>query len=310
MINIMNVSKTYPQSKIKSLDSITVNIKDSSIMGLVGTNGAGKSTLLRILAGVYTPDCGDVIIDGHLVFENSKLKQQISYLPDNHYFFKSTTLNQMADFYKRFYPDFSYEYFGKLVSDFGLNPNRLLNTFSKGMLRQCEVILALSSMPKYLLCDETFDGLDPLMRAYAKKEFMSYVAKTGATVILSSHNLYDLEDLSDHIVLIDDGKVVIDRSLDDIKENVFRYQMVLENPPTDFLPDDIDISSLTCRGKLYSFIAPGSAVQVEEKLRNYCLSNNCTITYFEPIHLTLDEIFCYELRDKGHISFTGGDLNA
>ena len=310
MINITNISKTYPSSKVKSLDSITLSVNDSSILGLVGTNGAGKSTLLRILSGVYLPDCGEILIDGQQVFENRELKQKISYLPDNHYFFKSTTLRQTADFYKRFYPDFSDEYFDRLVNSFGLDKNRLLNTFSKGMLRQCEVILALASMPKYLLCDETFDGLDPLMRGYAKKELMAYVAQTGATVILSSHNLYDLEDLCDHIVLIDDGKLVIDRSLDDIKENIFRYQTVLENAPEKISPEDIEISSLVGKGKLYSFIAPGSAAEIEGKFRAYCDSCGCTVTYFEPIHLTLDEIFCYELRDKGHINFLGGDINA
>lgn len=310
MISIKNISKTYPSSKVKSLDNIVIDIKDSSIMGLVGTNGAGKSTLLRILSGVYTPDCGEVIIDGEGVFENRLLKQKIAYLPDNHYFFKSTTLTQTADFYKRFYPDFSDEYFKRLVDSFGLDPKRLLNTFSKGMLRQCEVILALSSMPKYLFCDETFDGLDPLMRSYAKKELMSYVADTGATVILSSHNLYDLEDLCDHIALIDDGKLVINRSLDDIKENIFRYQTVLENAPERLCPEGIDMSALTSKGKLYTFIAPGNAAEIEEKFRSYCTSVGCTVSYFEPIHLTLDEIFCYELRDKGHINFLGGDINA
>lgn len=310
MIKITNISKTYPSSGVKSLDDINLKIESGSILGLVGTNGAGKSTLLRILSGVYRPDCGSILIDGMGVFDNRVLKQKISYLADDHFFFKSTNLIQTSEFYKRFYPDFSDEYFKKLTTNFGLNPKRPLNTFSKGMLRQCEVILALSTMPAYLLCDETFDGLDPLMRGYAKRELMAYVAEHGATVILSSHNLYELEDLCDHIALIDNGKLVIDRSLDDIKDNIFRYQIVIENAPKVFKPDGIEISSLTNKGRLYSFIAPGNTDEVEIKLRAYCEKENCTISYFEPIHLTLDEIFCYELREKGMTAFTGGELNA
>lgn len=309
MIEIINISKTYPTSGVKSLDNINLNVNDGSILGLVGTNGAGKSTLLRILSGVYRPDEGKIRIDGQGVFDNRALKQSISYLPDDHYFFKSANLLQCAEFYKRFYPRFSNEYFDKLVGNFGLEKKRPLNTFSKGMLRQCEVILALSAMPKYLLCDETFDGLDPLMRGYAKREMMAYVAENGATVILSSHNLYELEDLCDQIALIDNGKLVINRSLDDIKDNVFRYQTVIENAPDKIAPDNIDISSLTGKGKLYSFIAPGTASEVEAKFRAYCEAQGCSISYFEPIHLTLDEIFCYELKEKGLTTFTGGDLN-
>lgn len=310
MIEIINISKTYPTSGVKSLDSINLNVADGSILGLVGTNGAGKSTLLRILSGVYRPDEGSALIDGENVFDNRVLKQNVSYLPDDHYFFKSANLVQCAEFYKRFYPNFSDEYFDTLVGNFGLDKKRPLNTFSKGMLRQCEVILALSAMPKYLLCDETFDGLDPLMRGYAKRELMAYVAENNATVILSSHNLFELEDLCDHIALIDNGKMVIDRSLDDIKDNIFRYQTVIDNAPERIAPADIEISSLTSKGKLYSFIAPGAASDVEAKFRAYCEKQGCTVSYFEPIHLTLDEIFCYELKEKGLTTFTGGDLNA
>ncbi|MBE6687784.1 MAG: ABC transporter ATP-binding protein [Ruminococcaceae bacterium] len=309
MIEIINISKTYPSSGVKSLDDINLNINNGSILGLVGTNGAGKSTLLRILAGVYRPDSGKVLIDGNGVFDNRELKQTLSYLPDDHYFFKSANLLQCAEFHKRFYPNFSDEYFEKLVGNFGLDKKRLLNTFSKGMLRQCEVILALSTMPKYMLCDETFDGLDPLMRGYAKRELMAYVAEQGATVILSSHNLYELEDLCDHIALIDNGKLVINRSLDDIKDNIFRYQTVIENAPESIIPQDIEISSLTNKGKLYSFIAPGAADEIESKFRAYCEDNGSTVSYFEPIRLTLDEIFCYELKAKGLTAFTGGEMN-
>ena len=310
MIDIINISKTYPSSKVKSLDDINLKVESGSILGLVGTNGAGKSTLLRILSGVYRPDCGNIYIDGEQVFDNRTLKQNISYLPDDHFFFKSVNLQQTAEFYKRFYPNFSNEYFEKLVKNFGLDKKRLLNTFSKGMLRQCEVILALATMPKYLLCDETFDGLDPLMRSYAKRELMSYVAEYGATVILSSHNLYELEDLCDHIALIDGGKLVINRMLDDMKDNIFRYQTVLENAPEDIKPEGLDLSSVTHKGKFYSFIAAGNSSDVEEAFRSYCEKEGCTVSYFEPIHLTLDEIFCYELREKGITVFGGGDLNA
>lgn len=309
MIEIINISKTYPTSDVKSLDCVNLNVADGSILGLVGTNGAGKSTLLRILSGVYRPDSGKIFIDGKGVFDNRELKQTISYLPDDHYFFKSANLVQCAEFYKRFYPRFSEEYFNKLVDNFGIDKKRPLNTFSKGMLRQCEVILALSAMPKYILCDESFDGLDPLMRNYAKRELMGYVAEQGATVILSSHNLYELEDLCDHIALIDNGKLVIDRSLDDIKDNIFRYQMVIENAPDTFAPEEIEISALTAKGKLYSFIAPGNADEIETKLRAYCEKSGCTVTYFEPIRLTLDEIFRYELKLKGLTTFTGGEAN-
>lgn len=310
MIDIINLSKTYVDSGVKSLDNINLKINTGTILGLVGTNGAGKSTLLRLLAGVYRPDCGEILIDSQKVFDNSLLKQKISYLADDHFFFKSTTLIQTAEFYKRFYPNFSDSYFKKLVENFKLDSKRLLSTFSKGMLRQCELILALSCMPEYLFCDETFDGLDPLMRNYAKRELMTYVADYNATVILSSHNLYELEDLCDHITLIDDGKIVLDRCLDDIKDNIFRYQTVLENVgEKEVSPYNLEISNLSNKGKLYSFIAPGACLDVEEKFREYCEKEGFSISYFEPIRLTLDEIFCYELKEKDINTFLGGNLH-
>lgn len=297
MIEIRNLSKTYRSSGVRSLDNVTMDVKTGAVLGLLGTNGAGKSTMLRILSGIYKQDSGTALVDGQAVFDNNELKSRISYISDDQFYLNSCTLHDMSRLYSTFYPTYSRERFEKLVKSFGLDPDRKVNTFSKGMRRQGEVILALSVMPKYMFCDETFDGLDPLMREYAAGILMADVAEYGTTVILSSHNLRELEQLCDHIALIHDGKLLINRSVDDMKDNTFKCQVVFDKP--DISVDRMDPFDMKKTGKLTSFIAVGTNEELEEKIKNIASENGAELVYYEALPLTLEEIFTHELNSRG-----------
>ncbi|MEA4832482.1 MAG: ABC transporter ATP-binding protein [Oscillospiraceae bacterium] len=309
MITINNLSKTYQSTGIKSLSDITFNLKSGSVMGLVGTNGAGKSTLLRILAGIYKQDSGTLLIDGQTVFDNNSLKNNIAYISDDQYYPAGATLEDTAAVYALFYKGFSYKRFNEFCSSFGLDKKRKVNTFSKGMRRQGEVILSLSVMPKYLFCDETFDGLDPLMRAFAAGRLMADVADNGTTVILSSHNLREMEQLCDHIALIHDGRLLINRCIDDLKDNVFKVQLVFSGAEIPL--DEFEPKNLSHAGKLISFIANGSPAEFEHRIRNRASEAGTSVNYYEALPLTLEEIFAYELNSRGlNKLIHGGDSNA
>jgi len=297
MIEIKNLSKTYESSGTRSLDGITMNVKDGSVLGLIGTNGAGKSTLLRILAGIYRQDEGEVLIDGQEVFDNNSVKSTIAYISDDQLFLPSSTLGDMSRFYANLYRNYSAESFDRLVKEFGLDPNRKVNTFSKGMRRQGEVILALSICPKYLLCDETFDGLDPIMREFAAGKIMSEVARRGMTVILSSHNLREMEQFCDGMALIHGGKLLINKSIDEMRDNIYRCQAVFTGEAA--LDGVIDAHSVKRTGKLVSFIATGTAEELEAKVKTAAERSLCSVTYFEALPLTLEEMFSYELNSRG-----------
>jgi len=297
MIEIKNVSKIYKSSGVVSLEDVTMDIRTGAVLGLLGTNGAGKSTLLRILSGIYKQDKGSVLIDGETVFDNNALKSTISYISDDQYYLSSCTLHDMSRLYSTFYRSFSYERFESLVKRFGLDPDRKVNTFSKGMRRQGEVILALSVRPKYMFCDETFDGLDPLMREYAAGILMADVAENGTTVILSSHNLREMEQLCDHIALIHEGKLLVNRSVDDMRDNTYKCQVVFDKP--DISVDRMDPFDVKRTGKLISFTALGSSEELEEKIKTIASDNGAVISYFELLPLTLEEIFSYELNVRG-----------
>ena len=206
MIKINGVTKYY--DTFKSLDNVTAWISDGSIFGIVGSNGSGKSTLLRIMCGIFRADGGEVLYDEENVYENVALKDKIIYLSDDQFFLPSSTLYDMAKLYASIYSSFSWETYNNLVELFGLPKNRKIATFSKGMQKQSAILLGLSAKPKYLLCDETFDGLDPVMRQLVKRILAEAVAEDGLTAIIASHNLRELEEICDHIGLLHKGGIL------------------------------------------------------------------------------------------------------
>lgn len=293
MIKIDSVSKRY-DNKVESLKNISMEIQKGAVLGLIGTNGAGKSTLLRIMSGIFKSDKGGVFIDGVNVFENDMIKSKIAFVSDEQYLIPHFTLKDMAKLYKRFYPDFSHEAFEKMCGAINLDINRKINTFSKGMKRQGEVILSICTGSDYLFFDETFDGLDPIARDFAKKMIVECVAERGTTVVLSSHNLSDIETICDSVCLIDGGKLVLHKTIDDIVQGWHKYQMVFSEAidSYDIFSEFATLPQIS--GKLVTFISQLSEEEVKGKLCT--LIEDKTIMYSECVDLTLDEIFTLEVN--------------
>ena len=296
MIKINDVSMTYGGSltPIKSLDKVSAEIKTGSIFGLIGSNGSGKSTLLGIMAGVIKPDSGSVEYDGRAVYENDLVKQEIAYLADEQYFLPGSSINEMKSFLKTMRTGFSEENFRKLRDIFKLDCDRKIATFSKGMKKQAAVMLAIASRPGYLLCDETFDGLDPVVRQLVKRILAEETADGNMTVLIASHNLREMEDICDSVALLHKGELLFERELDDMKLGLHKVQAVFGD---DFKVDDLkslNIRGFERRGSLVTFIVRGEKTDVEEFLRAK------SPTYFELIPLTLEEIFICEMEEKGY----------
>ena len=297
MIKIDGVTKRYDNS-VMSLSGVTMNVNKGSVLGLVGTNGAGKSTLLRIMSGIYKADKGDVFIDGESVFENDRIKAKVSFVSDEQYLIPHFTLTDMAHLYKRFYDGFSFEKFEKLCRGINLDPNRKISTFSKGMKRQGEVILSISANTEYLFFDETFDGLDPIARDFAKKIILDAVAEGERTVVLSSHNLSDIETICDSVALIDGGALVLHKTIDDVVQGWHKYQMIFSSPleNTDGFLSFATLPSVS--GKLVTFISALEEDEVKERVK--AITGENETLYSECVDLTLDEIFTLEVnRVKG-----------
>ena len=298
MIKIDSLTKSY-DNDIVSLRDISMNIKKGSVLGLIGTNGAGKSTLLRIMSGIFRADKGNVYIDGENVFENDRIKAKISFVSDEQYLVPHFSLIDMAKLYKRFYPAFSFEKFEKMCSEINLDINRKISTFSKGMKRQGEVILSIATNSEYLFFDETFDGLDPIARDFAKRMIAESVAEEGRTVILSSHNLADIETLCDSVALIDGGVLILHKSIDDIVQGWRKYQVIFKNPIEDLSAVSSFATLPQISGKLITFISSLTEEEVTKKLSEIAGEDNKSL-YFETVDLTLEEIFTLEVsRVKG-----------
>lgn len=298
MIKIDSVTKKYDNDVI-SLSDVSMNVKKGSVLGLIGTNGAGKSTLLRIMSGIYKAEKGKVFIDGEDVFENDRIKAKVSFVSDEQYLIPHFTLNDMAGLYKRFYPDFSIERFERMCSGINLDRNRKISTFSKGMKRQGEVILSISTNSEYLFFDETFDGLDPIARDYAKKMIAETVAEEGRTVVLSSHNLSDIETICDSVALIDGGRLILHKTIDDIVQGWSKYQVIFKTPLSDITPINDFATLPQISGKLVTFISALNEEEVTKRLSSIMSEDNAMV-YFETVDLTLDEIFTLEVsRVKG-----------
>lgn len=293
MIEIRNVTKSY--GDIVSLDNVSAKIGNGSIYGLIGSNGAGKSTLLRVMAGIFRPDGGDVLYDDRSVWENTAVKQEIFYISDDEYKLPGASTDDMMNFYRNIYKSFDKERYDMLCNTFKIERKRSLSTFSKGMKRQVDILLGLSCRPKYLLCDETFDGLDPVMRQSVKKLICEEVAENGMTPIIASHNLRELEDLCDHVGLIHRGGILFESDVDDLKGGILKIQMVAGDNATDissFAP--LKIADFRKTGSVITLIVRGNEAETEEKILSL------SPKFYEILPLTLEEVFISEMEEIGY----------
>ncbi len=292
MIEVRGLTKRYDD--VVAIDHITASIQEGSVFGLIGTNGAGKSTFLRLLSGILKPDEGEILLDRADVFENPGVKMNFFYISDDQYFLPNVTPRMMGAFYRDYYPGWDDARFQKLLEGFGLPPARKINTFSKGMKKQLSVISGLSARTKYLFCDETFDGLDPVMRQTVKSLFANDIAERGLTPVIASHNLRELEDICDHVGLLHRGGILFSRDLDDMKLSIHRVQCVLESGKGPESLEGLDIVTLTRRGSILSLTVRGTEEEVQEAMRrNHPL-------FFELVPLTLEEIFISETEVMGY----------
>lgn len=292
MIKISNLSKTFGKKSV--LENLNCNIQTNSIYGLIGANGAGKSTLLRIINDIYKKDSGSIEIDGVEVEDNEELKQKLVFVPDDLYFFPSYTILDMGKFYQSMYKDFDIEYFKELIKMLKLDLNAKIQNFSKGMKRQTALVCAIATNASYMFFDETFDGLDPVIRNLMKKIIIKQMEKKETTIIMTSHNLRELEDICDNLGLLYKGGILFESDINSLKTNMFKIQISLKE---DFDKDkfsELDIMNYKKVGSVATIIAKGDKEKAEQTLKNM----NPLILDFLP--LTLEEVFIYEMEVLGY----------
>ncbi len=292
MIRTNNVSKHF--GDFTALDNVTCTIPKGCIYGMVGSNGAGKSTFLRLITGVYEQDGGDIYIDDEPVFENPHIKNKIAYVPDELFFLPGSNMKRMASFYKSVYESFDQERFDYMTTAFGLNPNKNLGTFSKGMRRQAAIILALSCKPDYMFFDETFDGLDPVMRNLVKGLICKDVVDNNATAIITSHSLRELEDICDQLSLLHKGGLVLESDIDNLKTRQYKIQVAFDYDYDLSLFEGIEIHNAKKVGSVTNMIVKGDR---DETIRRINLLNPMLV---EILPLTLEEVFTYEMENLGY----------
>ena len=292
MIRAAGITKKF--GSFTALDEVTCNILDGCVYGLVGSNGAGKSTFLRVLAGIYKPDEGVAYFDDEPVYENPSVKEQISFVADELYFLTGANMKKMALMYKRLYDNFDMDRFNELTKIFGLDPDKNIANFSKGMRRQASIILTLSTRAKYMFFDETFDGLDPVMRNLVKKLICDDVAEKGSTVIITSHSLRELEDICDHLALLHKGGLVLDSDVLEMKTTQFKVQVAFEEKFNESKLWDMNITRYRQEGSVANMIVNGDREEMIKRFRDM----NPIILDILP--LTLEEVFTYEMEALGY----------
>ena len=285
MIEVKNVVKRF--DGFTALDGASLSVPTGSVYGLVGPNGAGKSTIIRHLTGIYRQDEGTVAIGGEDVWENAGLKARVAAIPDDWYYFLQSTVRDMMRFYRGFYPRFSVERYEKLKEVFSIDEKRVIRRLSKGMQKQVAFWLALSCMPDYLILDEPVDGLDPVMRRQVWSLVMGDVAERGTTVLVSSHNLRELEDVCDHVGIMDKGKVLLERSLAQLQDNMVKMQVVFRDGQE--VPADLPVLHVSRVGRIHTLIMRMNAQEAAARLAVY------DPMLVDAVPLTLEEIFIYEL---------------
>ena len=292
MIKITNLSKSYGDKKV--LEDLNCTIKTGSIYGLIGANGAGKSTLLRIIMGIFQKNSGSIEIDGKEISDSEEFKQKLVFVPDDLFFFKNYSINDMVIFYSKLYKNFDKEFAIKMFDKLKLNRKQKIQTFSKGMKRQTALVCALATNADYMFFDETFDGIDPVIRNFMKKVIAEQMEKKETTIIMTSHNLRELEDICDNLGLLHKGGILFESDIDSLKTNMFKIQISL---PREFSKEDfqnLNVLSFKKTGSVATVILKGEREGYEKILEDM----NPIILDFLP--LTLEEIFIYEMEVLGY----------
>lgn len=297
MLEAKNVVKTF--DGFRALDSLNMTVPKGAVYGLVGPNGAGKSTIIRHLAGIYRQDSGEVLLDGQPVYENPAVKRRMTVIGDDWYYFPQANIREMARFFAGLYPAFSWERYEKLKQVFPLDEKMMLRRMSKGMQKQAAFWLAVCCMPEYLILDEPVDGLDPVMRRQVWSLLLGDVSERGTTVLVSSHNLRELEDVCDHVGILNRGQVLLERSLSDLQDNTVKLQVAYAGVTEPMLPSELNILHRSHVGRLYTYIVRGSRAEI---LRRMEITEPILL---ESIPLTLEEIFIYEL---GGVDYAAKDI--
>lgn len=293
MIEVKNLSKSF--ESIKAIDHINAKIEDGHVFGLIGTNGAGKSTFMRMLSGVLKPEEGEILVDGEPVYDNPAVKEKIFYISDDQYYFRSGTPVDMLKLYQTCYPAFDGAKWKSLMEKFGLDEKRKVNTFSKGMKKQLSVICGICANTKYLLCDETFDGLDPVMRQAVKALFVKEMDERGLTPVIASHNLRELEDICEYVGLLHRGGILLEKDIDDMKLNIHKLQCVIrEDEMLQKIRSGLEVVTIDNRGSLYTVTVRGD----KEKILEFMEQLNPV--FYELLPLSLEEIFISETEVKGY----------
>ena len=292
MIEAKGLTKKY--GDLTAVDNIDLTISDSSLFGLVGTNGAGKSTFLKMAAGILKPDSGTVTIDGDEVYEKPKTKERFFYISDDQYFFSNAAPDEIMNFYANIYPEFDKAKYDKLLNTFDLPKNRKINTYSKGMKKLLSIVYGLASGTKYLFCDETFDGLDPVMRQAVKSLFASDMEKRRLTPVIASHNLRELEDMCDHVGLLHRGGILLSRDIVDLKLNIHKVQFVLKDEEDEDKLSPLNVIKKERRGKLMTYTVRGNQGEIK------AVMDAADTIFYEMIPLSLEEIFISETEVAGY----------
>lgn len=297
MLEAKHVVKTF--DGFRALDGLTMTVPTGAVYGLVGPNGAGKSTIIRHLAGIYRQDSGEVLLDGQPVYEDPAVKRRMTVIGDDWYYFPQANIREMAHFFAGLYPAFSWERYEKLKQVFPLDEKMMLRRMSKGMQKQAAFWLTVCCMPEYLILDEPVDGLGPVMRRQVWSLLLGDVAERGTTVLVSSHNLRELEDVCDHVGILDHGRVLLERSLSDLQDNTVKLQVAYPGVTEPVLPAEMQILHRSHVGRVYTYIVRGSR---EDILRRMQITEPVLL---ESIPLTLEEIFIYEL---GGVDYAAKDI--
>ncbi len=290
MIETRALRKSF--GPVRALDGLDLHVPKAAVYGLVGPNGAGKSTLIRHLTGIYRADGGEALIDGQPVYENPAVKARVAYIPDEIFYYNQASIRDMKKLAQSLYPRFDEARWRELGKLFALDERRQLRRLSKGMQKQAAFWIALSQRPEVLILDEPVDGLDPVMRRQIWGVLLSDVAEHGTTVLVSSHNLRELEDVCDHVGIMKDGKMLLERGLSEMQENLVKLQLAL--PEGAALPEDLEILHRSENGRLQQLILRGNSEALQERIRAL------QPLFLDAVPLTLEEIFIYELGGAGH----------
>jgi ABC-2 type transport system ATP-binding protein len=293
MIEIKHAVKSFDQ--VEAIRDLSLTIRDGEVFGLVGTNGAGKSTLLRMVAGIIRPDKGEILSDGSVIYENEELKKEIFYISDEGYVFPNSVPLEMMRFYMSVYPSFQEKRFHELMSRFGLDEKRKISTFSKGMKKQLALIIGMCAGTRYLLCDETFDGLDPAMRQVIKALIAQEILDRAFTPVIASHNLRELEDICDTVGLLHEGGVLLSKDLTELKTHMHKVQcLISDREKESALIQALDILEIKRQGTLLIITARGTREEIMAKVQE------ADPLFSEIIPLSLEEIFISETEVAGY----------